>query len=188
MTFPTIGVCGFGRCGSTMTMAMLAAAGVPFEATADPVSGEGDLARLGDDPLDGRAVKLLDAVNYTPLPRANWRFIWLDRDPTQQGISAVKMLALFPNLVEHLDGPPNPDVFAASYRLDRAPTLARLRQHGPVLQLQYERVLLNPWKAAKWISRFCAPIPFDTNAARLAVHDRTGDALPDLAFENGVVL
>jgi hypothetical protein len=181
----TVGVCGFGRCGSTMAMAMLRAGGLPAVDGSDPVSGElPDLAlahRMAPDELVGRAVKLLDSIEYyrLPLGALEWRFVWLDRSHREQARSAVKFAETV--LGQRLTGD-SVDRFVASYEVDRPRVLSALRKAGPVLVLRYENVLANPRKAAKRMRDNLWP-DLDIGAAAAAVHDRDGTCRPDLAFE-----
>jgi hypothetical protein len=185
MTRPTIGVCGFGRCGTTMTMAMLIAGGVPTMRGAEEVPYELEDIRLAhvQRDLDGHAVKLLDsALHYGVPPARSWRFVWLDRDPLQQALSQLKLLSGF----GVLDGTDSFDDDAVagwmrSYAADRPRALAVLRRHGPVLVMEYERVLAQPRKAAKQLARLWPGLQVDAAAA--VVHRRDGRCLPDLAVE-----
>lgn len=193
-TAPTIGVCGFGRCGSTMAMAMLKAGGVPFVDGSDSDSGELPALEPGcldDVRLEGRAVKLLDSILWFNPGLANWRFIWLDRDPVEQAKSTAKFMAGLADI-----GPIDVDVLAASYGRDRPKALGRLRALGPVLVLDYSRVLAQPKRAARQLAMFLAgdptgtgPVPaaaltgFDVRAAAAVVHRRDERCRPDLSFE-----
>jgi len=175
-----IGVCGFGRCGSTMLMTMLVAGGCP-PGNAQHPPYEGDLGVLHDGrPLAGACVKLLDSVAYYGVPDAPaWRFVWLDRDPIQQARSQVKLLrAVAPGIV---DGDPTAQ-FASSYHRDRMPTISAYRDHGEVLVLRYERILLDP-QAAAWTLRDKVWPTLDVDAAARVVHSRSGRCRPDLAVE-----
>lgn len=182
---PTIGVCGFGRCGSTMVMAMLNAGGCP--PVAGSHSGTFEVANVAaalQSPfaLPGHAVKLLDAVLWDWLPSSpEWRFVWVDRDPTQQARSMVKFASLI--MGRPLE-PGAEQVFAASYTADRPVALAGLKRLGPVLVLRYEDVLADPLKAARALRRFWPTL--DTIAAAAVVHDRTGECRPDLAVERSL--
>ena len=188
----SVGVCGFGRCGSTMLMAMLDAGGIP------PVVGSSDrgyehpdvptLADLDPADLDRRAVKLLDAVLYREplsrvLPTADWRFVWLDRKPGEQARSHLKFVQGVLGL------PPRRGAVTAlrdSYDRDRPRALARLRDLGPVLELRYEHVLRDPLAAAHVLRDFLWPVhegQFKIWPASQAVHRRDGRCRPDLAFE-----
>lgn len=185
---PTIGVCGFGRCGSTMLMAMLAAGGMaPVDDSSD-VSFEvmGGVDSLRTRPpafFAGRAVKLLDSITYYGLPpAASWRFVWLDRNATEQAKSQVEFgrvvagIAMAADAVERV---------AESYRRDRPRVLGELRKRGPVTVLRYEDVLANPVKAAKRLRRDVWPA-LDVAAATAVVHHRDG-ACKYLAYELGDV-
>ena len=97
MTKPiAIGVCGFGRCGSSMVTEMLAAGGVPLATTTNLTSYEIDLdalPNLGPDDFAGRAVKLLDMLHQgftIPTDGIDWRFIWIDRNAREQALSIYK--------------------------------------------------------------------------------------------------
>lgn len=175
---PAVGVCGFGRCGSTMVMSMLVAGGMtPGNASEPPY--EGDLQDLWHLPLDGRVVKLLDSVSYYGIPPASsWRFIWLDRDPIEQAKSHVKF-------TESILGAPLRDgaveQFAESYARDRPKVLGLLRRAGGVLVMDYERVLANPRRAAKDLRKVWPELDVDRAAA--VVHERDGRCRPDLAVE-----
>lgn len=180
---PAVGVCGFGRCGSSMTMAMLSAGGLVPAANTGPPSYElASIRQAYVMPLAGHSVKLLDAVLRFGVPDApSWRFVWLDRDPVEQAKSTLKLVSAVdgggfaPNAVERL---------TRSYEADRPTILGRLRRHGDVLVLQYERVLANPRKAAKLLRREVFP-RLDVEAAAAAVHRRDGRCRDGLAFELG---
>lgn len=179
---PTIGVCGFGRCGSTMVMAMLDAGGVKPVAGSAPLSYElPGLEALEGCDLAGKTVKLLDGIQYYDLPEATWRFIWLDRDVKQQAKSFVKFgSAVLGDLFQA--GADVEAAIAESYVRDRPTTLAGYRARGLLLTLRYEDVLARPLTAAAQIRRTVAP-QLDIERAASAVHVRTGECKPDLAFE-----
>lgn len=176
---PTIGVCGFGRCGTSMTMAMLAAGGVPIAGQDSPPYELPDLRDAWSMDLTGKAVKLLDvvlraeAVPYAP----EWRFVWLDRDHVEQARSAVRFLSA-------AGYPVPPDAaarFRDSYRRDRPDALRLLRGAGPVLVLRYERVLEDPRRAARRLKTLWPEL--DVKAAAGAVERRDGRSRRHLAAE-----
>lgn len=178
-----VGVTGFGRCGSSMVMAMLAAGGVPLAGDPSPgsweLSGGVEVAHTLD--LSGKAVKLLDSVTYYGLPPApSWRFIWLDRDPVEQARSHLKFIRWAapdePLLGASVEG------FAASYTRDRARVVGAYRRAGYVLVLRYERVLLSPGAAARKLARHIWP-GLDCEAAAAVVHERDGRCRPDMSVE-----
>lgn len=91
-------VCGLPRCGSSLTLQMLDAAGVP-------VVGEYPIYEPGLEfneelvaTLDGKAFKILDP-HENELPMGpSYRFIFLTRSRRQQTLSHLKMLRLTQNL------------------------------------------------------------------------------------------
>lgn len=200
-----IGVCGFGRCGTSMLMEMLAAGGIEPAGNTAPRShelllgGEGlqdvvpRLAATGD--LDGHTVKLLDYALRWPIPTGpNWSFVWLDRDHVEQARSTMKLLgslgALDPFPVDgtelqqrhhqwHLADQFRS--FVRSYGHDRPKALGALRKLGPVVVLQYEQVLANPLRAIRHLRRIAPHI--DGVAAASVVHRRDGRCRPTLDFE-----
>lgn len=181
-TRPAIGVCGYGRCGSTMVMEMLDAGGLkPADGSAPGTYELPHFTAARNIPLAGRAVKMLDAALHYGIPAAPaWRFVWLDRDPIEQAKSMVKFMSHFaadegelaPDAVERL---------ARSFDQDRPRLLGMLRQRGEVTVLQYERVLAQPRKAAKRLREVFPAL--DVAAAAAIVHDRDGKCRGDLAVE-----
>jgi hypothetical protein len=99
MTEPTILVAGLGRCGSSLVMQMLAAAGVP---TVGVYPAFEDAMTLRLPALDaqrefyaaakGRAVKLLDPHLHAPPIGLEYRTIFLSRHPAEQAKSMLKLL------------------------------------------------------------------------------------------------
>lgn len=181
-----IGVAGFGRCGSTMLMTMLDAGGVPPVYGSAPGSYEiGDpevLCAVPPGQLEGHAVKLLDLFRHDGLPVFSpWRFIWLDRNGAEQGRSVVKFMTWAGIPVGDELAPE----FTAGFARDRPEVLGYLRSRGDVLVLEYERILVNPTKAAKQIARF-VEMPFDVQAAAAVVHRRAPQCRPDMAVEEAL--
>lgn len=99
MTAPTIIVAGLGRCGSSLVMQMLDAAGVPaigtFPAFEDRVTAElpaVDAQRDFFARCAGHAVKLLDPHLHQPPIGLNYRAIFLTRHPVEQAKSILKLI------------------------------------------------------------------------------------------------
>lgn len=178
----TIGVTGFGRCGSSMVMAMLDAGGVPpIVGSAErsyELSDLGGLWAMAEEHLRGRAVKLLDSVTYYGVPPVDeWRFVWIDRNYRQQAKSMVKFAEMVG--LPRYEG--DEDALAASYAADRPTTLNLYRAAGKVLVLKYEAVLADPLKAARALH--CLVPHLDVDAAAAVVHRRSPECRPDLTFE-----
>jgi hypothetical protein len=185
----TVGVCGFGRCGSTMVMEMLASGGVPTAPGADPLSHEhpwrqNGIGWLAAQDLDGRAVKLLDMILYpdeTPLPQPeSWRLVWIDRNPRQQARSHVKFLRSTGLRVPAV----SVKTFEGSYAADRPRALAALSDLGPVHVDSYERALAEPAAFAVALSAFLHPaLHLDAATAARVVHARSPRCVDGMEFE-----
>ena len=194
-TTPAIGVCGFGRCGSTMMMSMLIAGGMPtVEGTSLSSFEAEDFARLfqyGPDELDGRAVKLLTLVEAygTAPPASAWKFVWLDRDPGQQALSMMKFmigLGMKPPPKSGGEFIMQTRQLSASFRRDRPKLLGMLNKIGPVTVLSFEDVLNRPARAVRTLAKLYPDL--DRQAAIAAVHDRGPKALPNLDVETALML
>lgn len=187
-----IGVCGFGRCGSTMVMEMLNAGGIRPVDGSQERSHELDsdvqdwLAQAPPQPAD-RAVKILDAaLRWPELVHARTDFalfVWLDRDPIEQARSMLKLLRYI-----GVTGRASVHDLAESFARDRDRTLDLLRAHprADVVELSYEQVLEAPFDgavilgAAVWSA---SGQLLDCDDAADAVHQRTGACKPGLLFE-----
>lgn len=151
---PTIIVSGFGRCGSSLTMQMLARAGVRCAGRApayeDDRTGPAWDAAVFDD-YRGGAVKLLDPHRpWVDVPRGNYRCIWLDRDREEQAKSQAKLLETAMGLVVSKS---DRNRLEGSLRIDRPKALGYLRRRGPILELSFERLLVQPHDCAAAIAR-----------------------------------
>ncbi len=174
-----VGVCGFGRCGSTMLMRALDAGGVKPTDGSSEIGYEVDPGRLYDLPQDGRAVKLLDCVLHGYLCRADWKFVWLDRNSLQQAKSHAKLLRTLGVRVPTgaISG------FERSHVLDRPRALAALHDRGPVLELSYEYAVAEPYAFMGDVADFLAPLPLDVKEAARTIHRRSPKCRRDMAFE-----
>lgn len=192
MTAPTIAVCGFGRCGSSMLMQMLAAGGIPMAPGSQQGSGEMHsidlIAGLNPAAVAGTAIKLLDFPLRFPIPTGpTWRFVWLDRDHVQQATSTIKLLTGI-GAIEPMDSLTTQwklRELVGSYQRDRARVLGTIRSAGPTVVLSYEQVLARPTRAVRHLRRIAPDI--DGVAAAAVVHRRDGTCRPDLAVEMGHV-
>lgn len=89
VTLPTVIVAGFGRCGSSLVMQMLHAAGFPV--TGEYPSFERDEYNTGGLSPPAGASKILN-LECNPPPAGAYRWVWLDRSPAQQAKSQAKFL------------------------------------------------------------------------------------------------
>lgn len=129
--------------------------------------------------LSGRSVKLLDYTMRFVLPPADWRFVVLSRNVDEQAASMVKLIRWSTGYqIKDAERP----TLAASLVKDWPILIRRLRKIGPTVELEYERVLAQPVKAAKQLARLVDG-PFDVLAAASVVHGRGPQCLPDMAFE-----
>lgn len=98
MTMPCIVVAGMGRCGTSLMMQMLHAAGVPcvgeWPAFETDASAIGSFEPLAFASRTGQAIKLIDPANLKIGDMPNHVVIWLDRDSREQAKSQVKFAQL----------------------------------------------------------------------------------------------
>jgi hypothetical protein len=180
-------VAGQGRCGSSLTVSMLAAAGFPCVGTAPdyevdelnhrPVSAEFLQAN------DGRAMKLLDPM-HTPVPRDfPATTIWLTRNFMEQARSHGKFLAQSLGIGQNMYARRQVKQVAASLRRDDAIQF-RAVSHCPALTLPFEALILNPLGSALKIRRFLSPIAdLDHFAMAAVVRPRSPRCMPGLDIE-----
>lgn len=148
-----VNVIGFPRCGSSMTMAMLAAGGM--ECVGDPPDFELFNAAHGWDlypRFAGMGVKLLDMMlRHGPSPAVEQISILLARDPEQQLRSSISF--------GEARGVPPMDrahrrLFKASLVKDMPKLIALARSRGEVLNLGFASILSHPLDAAAQIAGF----------------------------------
>jgi len=147
---PIVVVSGFPRSGSSLTMQMLQAGGMPcvgeYPAFEDMrvAPSVGVIDRGWWRSLAGQAVKVLEPTLVQipgDVPAAT---IWLDRDLDEQVKSNAKFLSA-------VAGVRIPRGYARDLRAvfvrDRAPSIAALP--SPPLLLRFEAILANPWAVAQ---------------------------------------
>jgi hypothetical protein len=177
---PTVGVAGFGRCGSSLTMRMLHAGGLPPVPGSSPTGYEiGFPLRVVPEDMPGRAVKVLETFMHEPMPTppGGWRFVWLDRNPLEQAKSQRKMVEAIGLAV-----PYPTQACADSLIRDRPKALEILRALGPVTVLTFEDILANPAAAAYRLRRKVWP-GLDARAAARQVIRRSPLARADFHLE-----
>ena len=176
-------VAGFGRCGSSLVMQMLAAGGMPTPYSSYPSYEitKGTPMVMGE--LYGGAVKILDPHVNRPPRGPDYRFIWLDRDPVQQSKSMAKFWkAAMVDAPSNL--PPFPEFteeqivkLADAFRRDRPRANAVMREYTQkILKMRFEAILHDPAWAAHLLKGFCGPL--DEKAMAAAVQPRGPECLP----------
>lgn len=178
-------VAGLGRCGTSLVMGMLHAAGIPCIGTPPDFEDMRTAWRIDPAWLAGRpghAVKVLDPHRVWPPAGIDAEVIWLDRDPTEQARSQIKLVQSggFP-------------ITATRNRMrglvsviERDRRQGRKLLHGlPMLTLTFEDILAEPLKAATAIASFLAPRRPGLDADRMAdqVVSRGPECQPTLAIE-----
>lgn len=173
---PVYLVCGFGRCGTSMVMQMLAAGGLPctgtypiFEATLPTGADAAWWAAQR-----GKAVKILDLLG-TPgfrLPAGYYRAIWMDRRPAEQARSQSKFNAVFsPAEQRYIDTRANRRAIETALIRDRPKAIQALRRlcaEEPLI-LPFEDVLNAPDSTARRLAEWTGrPLAVAAMAAQVA--------------------
>jgi hypothetical protein len=176
-------VAGLGRCGSSLTMQMLAAGGMPC--IGEPPAFE-DVrftpgARVAEDwfaSLIGNAVKVLDP-HHVQLPKpAPARVIWLNRDYREQAASQAKFLQAVAGIggVEDVA-----TAFRRSMPQERREALRALAG-WPLLEQAFEALILEPAASARAINAFVGG-HLDADAMARVVRRRPTECAPGLDME-----
>jgi hypothetical protein len=184
-TAPVTVVTGFGRCGSTMVMTMLAAGGMDVVG-GPPAYEDMRTAAKGYDAAwvreqRGRAIKVLYFRGLEYLP-GDWRFVWLDRAPLEQAKSMRKFHESEDNTRTRLT---RRDVaqLAADLRSDRKIALRLAKGRGPVLRLRFEGILARPAMAAAKLADYCGLTVEAVPAMAAVVESRSPKCAPDMSME-----
>lgn len=164
MTRPAIIVAGMGRCGTSLMMQMLHAAGVPcvgrypaFETDHSSIRhfDANFIAQLGDV-----AMKLIDPKHFQIPDLRHHVVVWLDRDADQQAASALKLLGIAGGRRERR-------AYAKSLRNDRWPNIHALG-HCSKFTTRFEDLIERPVIATGKISQFLAEFGWDIDPAIMA--------------------
>lgn len=183
---PYIIVAGLARCGTTLTMHMLHAAGIPCIGE-KPAFEPPQVNHCAVDPAwlaqyPGRALKVLNP-HETPLPSIDGVVIWLDRDPKQQAASQIKFNAMMmPGLMTVDRG--HRRRWVAGLVKDRPRALAALPK-APTLVLRFEDLIHHPYGQAMRIAQFLAQWwpDLDWDAMAAVVRPRSARCAPGLDIE-----
>lgn len=172
-------VAGFGRCGSSLVMQMLAAGGMPTPYSEYPSYEVQNGTQLLIAKLYGAAIKTLDPHINRPPPGLPYRFIWIDRDPVEQAKSMVKFVGAVSNVKLKGDAVAT---LAASFKKDRPKANAVMLHYAKchqILKLKFEEILADPAGTAKKLHDFCGG-KLDEAAMAAAVRPRGPECLPYL--------
>lgn len=175
----TIVVAGLGRCGSSLLMQMLNAAGVkcagepPLYEHEDTVQGANLsaawFAQFG-------AVKLLMPTLYSIDPVADLSFVWMDRNVEQQSRSQIKyMRGVVPDVYKGVPEPRLLDAYREELATFRRESLAVVDRF-PHAYATFEEMLRDPKRIAR---RF----GLDRDAMASVVVPRSPACRPDMAIE-----
>lgn len=151
----TVIVSGLTRCGSSLTMQMLHAGGMPISCAPgnEAVSGEHDsqteaLKILALGQAGGMAIKCLDPHRFLIPPNGNYIFLWCHRDFKEQAKSICKFS-------KALGIPINRNalkVIEKSLLPDTKDCLVKLKKLGPVHKFLFEDTIIDPMIASTAIA------------------------------------
>lgn len=177
----TMLICGFGRCGSSLAMQMLAAGGMPTTGLYPGFEDEAVMATMKARAAfyranAGRAIKVLDPHLY-PIPGGlEYRAVWLDREPREQAKSIVKWAGA---MLGHGVHAPRGRAKAIERGLqrDRAKAIDQVKSvTRDILFLTFEQLVEGPASAAKALAVH-AGVPMDEAAMAKVVRTRGTDCL-----------
>lgn len=183
---PVTIVSGLGRCGSSLVMSMLAAAGVPTLGAAPDFEDDACLKReISAELLQkhrGGAVKILVPHHHTWAAGLEARVITLRRDWTQQARSILK----FGHIMADGPAPNRADVRKIIPSLERDEALAAHewnKRNIPVTTISFELLIRDPVSAAIQIAK-ATDLPAEAVPLMVAkVQQRPSECLPDMAIE-----
>lgn len=183
MTKPTILVAGLGRCGSSLVMQMLHAAGVPtfgtfpaFEDNLNMRLPQIEAQREFVQACAGKAVKLLDPHLHAPPIGLEYRTIFLTRHPVEQAKSMLKLIGSGTDrkarrAMEH----------AVRRDTGRAREAVIRIGDGRFYNMPFEHLIHDPLGSAeaiaKWVWKY-GDLPLDVEAMARCVRRRPASCLP----------
>jgi hypothetical protein len=185
MTRPCIIVAGMGRCGTSLMMQMLYAAGVPCEGPWPAFETDAVLPGIFDaaafDERQDHAIKMIDPMHLGPGALPHHVVIWMDRAHTEQAKSQIKFLRSAGGDVEATR--PARRAMEATLRHDRPLNRAALGIPGrtPAMAVPFEILLEDPAWVAQGVASFLAPhgwTGLDVEAMALVVRPRSPACYP----------
>jgi len=187
---PTIFVSGLGRCGSSMTMQMLDAAGIPcvgdYPAFETWETNAAAISREWLSEHQGYAAKMLDPHRCSVPDDANCVVIWLDRDADQQAKSQCKMISMLGGM----DVGGQWRAMRSQIRKDRRKSLNAIPGRWPIRMVKFEDILAKPLETSRNIAEYLSPwfdISERVHDMADVVIDRGGNCRPDLSIEAALI-
>lgn len=187
-------VAGFGRCGSSLVMAMLRAGGLPvfghppiFESTEfnEHITSETFLRRKA-----GFILKWLDPTHtYLPPEFRGGPVLWLDRDPSDWAESHMKLRHMWTGSPMRHDDQETHAALTSEVVQRTASVTRKLESYGPIERLRFEYILSRPSEAAGTLARvFHAFGVLDVSKAAALVHPRPPQCAVGMEFDQAAVL
>lgn len=175
-------VAGLGRCGSSLTMQMLAAGGVPCAGRFPDFEVRGaahyvSAAQLLQLAPPGHAVKILDP-HLRLDHQARCRLILLHRNPVEQAKSIAKFTAATIGARYNREQRRR---LVSSLERDWVACTRTFLVHQPLI-VRFENLLADPRTETERIRDFLHQ-PFDLAKAEAMVQARSSECRPDLAIE-----
>ena len=182
MSAPTIIVTGLGRCGTSLVMQMLSAAGIPTVGTYPDFEDDLvldlpalDAQREFASRCQGRAVKIIDPHLHAPPIGLDYRTIFLTRHPVEQAKSILKLAGDRSNRQARraMETSVRKDTIIAS--------MAAAQIEGRYYNMPFEHLIHDPIGSAeaiaKYIWRHGQPL-LDVEAMARCVRRRPATCLP----------
>lgn len=150
----TIVVCGHGRCGTSLMMQMLAAAGVHIAGVYPSYESENFATPEWIAKNKGGAIKLLDPMRLEhTFGTEKIKFIWISRNVFEQAKSTGK----FANMLAGVPELNRQQILAMANSLgrDTGPSISRIRGYGELLTMTFEQLIEKPEEAAQRLVDYC---------------------------------
>lgn len=181
-------VAGFGRCGSSLVMAMLRAGGLPVVGH-PPIFESADFTEHGTSETflrkhDGSILKWLDPTHvYLPPAFRGGPVLWLDRDPSEWAASHMKLRNMWTGSPLRHEDPAGHASLTSEVAERTRSVVQKIGSYGHMERLRFEDILSNPHNAAETLSRvFRAFGSLDIARASAMVRARTADCALGMEF------
>ena len=178
-------VTGFTRSGTSLMMQMLHRGGMDVYAenhysyeTPETMTLPRRIKWL--DRVEGRAIKMLEPLEFYPPKNRAYRFILMTRKPEEQAKSQVKFMhAASPGVIKCSDNQAI-QTLAASIRRDTPKAVKFLQTYteSTLIEISFESLIDDPFETACRVSDFCGGL--NVKAMVEQVIRRSSDCLPYL--------